>query len=102
MIHFPPVPTYHPPNNRTPSTIDLIIDHTGYEITEPETHPSDSDHDMVTFTVTLKDSLSDQNEPLVPCFKETNWERFQEVVEVGLIHIANMSINDVESEQQVL
>ena len=101
MIHFPPVPTYHPPNNRTPSTIDLIIDHTGYDISEPETHPSDSDHDMVTFSITLNDAVSTQNEPLIPCFSKTNWDIFQEIIETVLESAGNMSINDVETEQQV-
>lgn len=102
LIHFSPTPTHFPPSSSmNPSTIDIAIHNTPYNFTEPTTHASDSDHEMITFDLPLMNELTIRETRLIPCFKETDWDKFRNEVQDNLEELTNNSINDIENESQI-
>lgn len=98
LIIHPDEPTYFSPAaNRLPSTIDLAITDASYSCTDPETHPSDSDHAMVTFEVLLESSFFTEPNHTIPCFRKTDWKKYKETVTRVLNGHPMISLNELDN-----
>ena len=67
MIFHPTTPTYFSPAaNRLPSTIDLVVTNSRYNLTEPLAFTSDSDHEYVVFDLDIGNQDIQNNNRLMP------------------------------------
>ena len=73
MLYFPLDPTHFPfAPNCAPSTIDLLLTTSNLQVSELMTHPSPSDHQMVTFYIHLEDELLIHPQRSIPLYFEAN------------------------------
>lgn len=101
IIYHPNSPTYHSScSNRLPSTIDLMLTNSSLAVSEPLTFPSASDHDYV-MTVVKIDICSYSNPNLVPCYRATDWQKFETTVEVELENLPVPTMDEVNSTIQI-
>jgi len=91
-INYPHSPTYYPENsNSTPSTIDLMLTNSLYNISRLEVHNDlSSDHRPVTFSVGAS-NLEYITENLIPCYNRADWVLFKNFLNntISLSNLAN-------------
>lgn len=96
FVRYPSSPTRFPPNpNTLPSTIDITLTNGLHDMTDLETHASDSDHTIVTYDITLDQRTIHNNPSFIPLFRKANWEKYQE-------HVHNQLSTDEIPEQHDL
>lgn len=100
LIHHPLTHTHHSfSNNTTPSTIDLTITNGLHNATNFMTHTTDSNHDLITFTVELDENIRRNESRKIPLFRDANWDTYQSVVETNIGSIPPMS--DIKETKDV-
>ena len=83
FIFHPDTPTHFPSaTNSSPSTIDLMLSDGGFEMSDLTCDEADSDHNLVSFEIITDSSVSEADMRKIPCFKNADWNNYQNVVSV--------------------
>lgn len=102
MIFHPDEPTHHPSaSSHQPSTIDIVISDGSYRISTLECHAADSDHSIVTFDVDVIDQINERERAKVPCFKLTDYNKYQTSVSNALDPYKNLNLKDITNTEQI-
>lgn len=100
FVRSPSNPTRFAPNSTTlPSTIDITLTNGLHDITEMETHATDSDHTIVTYDIILNERSLHNSPHFIPLFRKANWDKFQNHVHNKLIDEILPDCHDVTEEE---
>lgn len=74
---------------------------TVYQITDPETHESASDHQMITFDVIIDDLPLNDSPQRVPCYNMADWETYERTLTSLLNGVQLPTVNEIHQTQQI-
>lgn len=88
-------PTHYPPNNMSPSTIDLVLFKNISHITRPISLPElPSDHNPIIFK--LRNTKSEDRTRQITSYKKTDWTKFRQTLD------KNITIDyNIQTEEQL-
>lgn len=102
MILHPNEPSYYPPvAGQSPSTIDLVLTNTTYDISELEAQPSCSDHCYVTFAINLSESVTLNERSFVPCYRLADWDKYRDLVSIELHARPFPQLDEIRTTEQI-
>lgn len=99
IVDFSDKPTHIPPNNMSPTTIDIVLNKNTL-ITKPVSLPElNSDHNPVKFSITTN-TRPESHLIKITSFKDTNWDSFRKTVNDRVI-INNNITSAAQLEEEV-
>lgn len=99
-ILYPFEHTHHPADPaKSPSTIDIGLTNSRFEVLNLATHPLGSDHNIVTFRLALDGERRFSPQYTRPCYKMANWELYRSMIEADLVHFDFDHSNITATEQ---
>lgn len=102
MIFHPDTPTHYPTTaSYRPSTIDLTLSDGRYRMSNFDCHSSDSDHNIVTFDIKLNEPINERDRGKVPCYKLTDWQKYQQTICNKLEPLSSSTLNDISTTDQI-
>lgn len=102
FILHPSAPTRFPSNpNNLPSTIDLTLTNGLHDTTDLDTHSTDSDHVIITYSIHLNERTIHNNPFLIPLFRKADWSKFRTTVHQELMRYPAPDLNQVTTTTQV-
>lgn len=102
LILHPSTHTHQPfSHNCQPSTIDLTITNGLHDTSEFNTHPANSDHDIITYSILINQQACVNHQRLIPLFRNANWLRYSQIVHSQLVNESVTNINQVTDTSQI-
>lgn len=102
LIVHPSTPTHFPFNeNCLPSTIDLLLTNALHDTTDIETHTSNSNLEILTYSIKLCDHYKSNDRHKIPLFSKADWNKFQMTVNHQLAAYELPSLNEITTPTQI-
>lgn len=102
LVVHPSTPTHYPYASKSlPSTIDLLLTNGLHQTTDMETHTSNSNHQIITYSIDLNHQYSTNGQHKIPLFRSANWNKFQSVVNNKLSSYQLPNPDDITITSQI-
>lgn len=104
FIFHPNTPTHYPDSGNTPSTIDLLLTNTPFDITQPIAHEAELPSDHCPITCTIDSDTQVKNPRQTLDFKSADWTKYQRILRDEINPIENdlNHLNTIEEIDQAI